>query len=456
MSKKESAVRLATRIGVTFCAILILQTWASASPVKDVIPVTPARPGRDVEQTTPNDADTDQALLNETAADLEEAPPSKRLDLQILNYFGFRSTLEQAGLTINSVWTVDYSKPLQGGLDTRDDATRNLLDLRLLYDTKAGFGFNGGTASIDFQNQAGRNGTGFVGDVQGFDNIDADGRTQISELWYQQRLFDDRLRIKIGKVDANTEFAFPDFGGGFINSSIGHSPTITALPTYPDGASSANLFVYPTRWSYLGAGVYDGSLLDGVQTGSYGPARLFHSGESFFYIAEAGARWHFKDQTLPGHFGIGGHYHSGIFETFDGGNQRGASGLYLTLEQKLFHRRFYDKTNPEGLYAEFQYGHADRHVSKVVDYVSGGLVFTGPYEKTNPDSIGVAVEAAHLTDAVGAGFTRSFETDVEAYYNFQATSYLAIKPDLEYILNPGGSASVKDAIVLTLRGTLSF
>ena len=347
-------------------------------------------------------------------------------------------------------------KPLQGGLDTHDDATRNLLDLRINVDTKALAHLDGGQFSIDFQNEAGRNGTALVGDLQGFDNIDADGRSQISELWYQQKLFDDRLRIKVGKVDANTEFAFPDFGGGFINSSIGHSPTITGLPTYPDGASSVNVFVYPKRWAYVGVGAYDGSGIDGVHTGQYGPSRLWHSNESYFFIGEIGARWLLKDQTLPGHFGVGAHYHTGEFATFEGGQQTGAAGVYMTLEQKLWHQNYYNKTDANGLYALFQYAHANGHVSQVQDYFGAGLTFTGPYLKIVPDSLGVAVEAAHLSDAEGAGFSANFETDVEAYYNFQVKPYLALKPDIQYILSPGGDKNVNDAIVATLRVTLTF
>ena len=69
--------------------------------------------------------------------------------------------------------------------------------------------------------------------MQGFlQNADADGRTQIAELWYQQLFLDQKVRVKVGK-DANSEFAVPQNGVAFLNSSFGHSPTI-AMPTYPD------------------------------------------------------------------------------------------------------------------------------------------------------------------------------------------------------------------------------
>ncbi|MDB5296090.1 MAG: Carbohydrate-selective porin OprB [Phycisphaerales bacterium] len=419
---------------------------------------TPDRPGRAV-ATDVDDLANDDDLLNATAKDLGVPPPTDRLDQRILKWGGLRPALENAGITFEGVFTGDFSKNLRGGIDTRSEASRYLLDLRLNLDTRAAFGLAGGTFSVDFQQQDGRNGSEeLTGDVQGFDNADADGRTQIAEVWYEQLLLDNRVRVKIGKVDANSEFALPENAGGFVNSSYGHSPTLNPwMPTYPDAATSANVFVYPVSWLYAGAGVYDGNgAEDGVRTGEYGPSKLFHSGRSFFYIAEVGAKWLLAENTLPGRAVVGGHYHDGTFGRFDGGTQDGAAGLYAIVEQKLVHPKFYDKGNENGVYAFAQYGHTDGRVTEVTDHYSVGVTWVGPYPKANPDTIGVGVSAARLTEADGAGFTRDFETSIEGWYNFQVTSYLSVKPDLQYIIHPGGDATIGDALAATLRVTLAF
>ncbi|MBW1888858.1 MAG: carbohydrate porin [Deltaproteobacteria bacterium] len=72
-----------------------------------------------------------------------------------------------------------------------------------------------------------------VGDFQVLSNIDDDDFKQISEFWYKHTLLDDRLWIKLGKMEANADFAFVDNGTEFINSSPGFSPTIP-LVTYPN------------------------------------------------------------------------------------------------------------------------------------------------------------------------------------------------------------------------------
>ena len=55
-----------------------------------------------------------------------------------------------------------------------------------------------------------------------------------------------------------------------------------------------------------------------------------------------------------------------------------------------------------------------------------------------------------------AGFARSNETVLECYYNLQLTPWLHISPDVQYIFNPGGDASVKDAVVVGVRIGIVF
>lgn len=417
-------------------------------------PQTPDRPGR----RAPADVAgmQDDQLLQETAGELGMKPPAERIDQQLLKWFGLRPKLEEQGISFEGGWTADYSMNLMGGANTEGDTFRHLLDARINVDTRAAFGWAGGTFSLDFQNQSGSNGSDDLGDLQGYDNADSDGRTQINELWYEQLLFDNRLRIKIGKVDANSEFAFPENGGDFVNSSFGHSPTLIAMPTYPDPSTSVNVFVYPTRQIYLGVGVYDGSGLSGTVTGAYGPSRIWHSDSSFFYIGEAGYRWLLKDNTLPGRIAVGVHYHDGDFDKFNGGTQSGAGGFYVILDQKIWHKKYYDKGNEEGVYGFLQYGHADGSVSEVTDHFGAGVTWVGPYTKTNPDTVGLGVSAAKVSDKAGAGFSEDFETSIEAFYNFQVTPYLSVKPDLQYIIHPGADEALDDALVATMRVTLAF
>ena len=55
-----------------------------------------------------------------------------------------------------------------------------------------------------------------------------------------------------------------------------------------------------------------------------------------------------------------------------------------------------------------------------------------------------------------AGFVDSQETSLEWYYNIALTPWLHVSPDVQYIFNPGGDSSAKDAVMLGVRVKMSF
>jgi porin len=456
----------------TITVSIVLKSVAAPPP-----PSTPEKPGRPTAgeagiptqspatrpatepstevQATPTGSDED--FLKEAATTLGVPTPQQQPDLELLRWYGLRAKVENAGVTFAGAYTADYSKNFQGGVSTASDAFRSLLDLRLNFDMRSLLNIYDGTLSVDYQNQNGQNGSDrLTGDQQGFDNIDADGRSEVAELWYQQLFLEERLRIKVGKVDANSEFAAPASGAGFLNSSFAYSPTIFLMPTYPDPAMSVNVFYNPTPNYYVQAGVYDGSGAAGVATGDYGPKKFFNGPGDYFFIGETGVRWAPRNQTLPGRFSVGGWYNTGNIPRFDGGNDDGTGGFYALAEQTLWHQKYYIPTDPVGITAFLQYGYADPAVSPVEHHVGGGLLWTGPlpiYKREN-DALGVGFTYAYLSNAPAAGFAKRYEMTIEAYYGIQVTSYLIIKPDLQYILNPGGGD--RDALVATVRGTVAF
>lgn len=414
-------------------------------------PQTPT-PTQNPEPPTGGTTASDNDFLKSTASTLDiDQSPFKKAENQFFSWGGLRPYLaSEYGLTFQPSLTADYSSNFRGGANTAGDIFRTLFDFRISLDTQPLFKIKGGTFSIDFQNQTGRNGSDDVGDVQGFDNADADGRTQISELWYEQYFLKNKMRIKVGKVDANTEFAAPEYSSQFLNSSFGYSPSITNFPTYPDGALSFNVFVYPAPWLYAGYGVYDG---DGV--GNHPITTAFNSPTDYFQIAEVGVRWTLREGTLPGRLAGGVFYDNAAFETFSGRHQSGTAGAYFIAEQKLLHQNFYTKDDERGVYAFAQYSFGDAEVNDVRQHLGAGLTWVGPYAKANNDTVGIGFTTAFLSDASGTPCTQDTETSIEGFYNFQATSYLSIKPDLQYIIHPGGN-DAQDALVATLRVTVAF
>ncbi len=355
------------------------------------------------------------------------------------------------GVTVEGTLIFDASINLHGGVNTNGSAFRHLLDINITLDTETVFGLEGGTVGLLFQNQNGPDASAQdTGDLQVFSNIDADGRTQLAEFWYEQVLPDEPVRLVVGKIDANALFAFVEHGAEFIHSSPGFSPTILGFPSYPDPAMSVNVFFEPSNSVYFGAGLFDGALNEGLLTGERGPSTFFHDPGDLFMIAEAGSRWATTD-GLEGRLGVGVWHHNGTFAKFDGGTEDGATGFYVVFDQALWRK---DEQRGVNLFA--QYGYADERVSEIVHHIGAGLTVDGLIANRGDDLLGLMGSYAHLSDEAGAGFTEDYELAIELFYLARVNGSFSLKPDLQYIIHPGGDASLNDALVATLRGELTF
>jgi porin len=370
------------------------------------------------------------------------------------DWLGARPRLDDHGITFESSATIDWSANMHGGANTEGSAFRHLFNLDLTLDTERLVGWKGGTFFLNFLNQHGEDGSVDVGDAQAYSNIDADGRTELGEVWYEQVCSDDRLRIKIGKVDTNSEFAYTDHGGEFINSSMGVSPTIFVLPTYPDPATSVNLFFKPVERWVLGLGVYDGAGQEGITTGTRGPKTFFGHPSDLFVVGEVGLSWDMRE-NLPGRLAVGVWGHTGTFATFDGGTDSGTTGFYCLVDQRLWQEDPCDEEGEQGFGMFFQYGYANPDASAIEHHVGGGVAWTGLVPSRDYDVAGLGMTAVFFTDEPGAGFTDDHELTIELFYRVRWFEWLSIKPDLQHISNPGG-VGLGDALAGTLRVDIDF
>jgi porin len=349
-----------------------------------------------------------------------------------------------------------------GGVNQRG-SFRNMLLLDAELDLGKAVGLDGGTAYLQYLSvNAETGGSMDAGDIQVYSNVENDAHLDVVyELWYEQRLLDDRFRIKIGKADANSEFAFVDVAGEFANSSAGFSPTLFAYPSFPDSAMSINAFgTVIDQDGYeltLGYGLYDGAAADGIQTGRRGPSTFFSNDRSnaYFQAWQAELNWNnlsgCERWLKDGRFSSGFWYHSGDFERFDGRNEQGAYGFFITTEQQLISIDNEDR----GLYTFAQIGLADGSVSEIAGHYAGGLVLRGTTVGRPDDSAGIYLTLADLSNDPAAGF-ESDEFAIDTYYRIQLAPAIYVQPEFQYIANPSGDPNIDHAIAGGIRVGVTF
>ncbi|MDP7034059.1 MAG: carbohydrate porin [Planctomycetota bacterium] len=367
---------------------------------------------------------------------------------------GARTDLQERGIEIQGTYTLDLSLVFEGGVRRRS-AERGLLSLQFGFDLDELVGLEGGTLFADFQAFDGRDGSQDTGDFQVYSNIDAHDFAVLYECWYQQTFMEERIRLKVGKVDSNSEFAASEHGGEFMHGSFGFSPTLLDFPSYPEPATSVNLWFYPAASLELGYGFYDGDLRKGTPTGRRGPSSFFSGPQNFVHFGEIGFRWE-SAGSRTGRLGLGLWHHSGTFLGFDGTSRAGSTGVYMVLDQWIFREHPDLEEDDQGWALSFQFGWSDPNVASVDQHYGLGIIGRGLIDGRDRDTLGLGASLVHFSQEQAAGFSEDSELAIEAFLGIQLTSWARIQPDLQYILHPGGDSTLDDVWVGSLRIVIEY
>jgi porin len=274
--------------------------------------------------------------------------------------------LERIGITINARLALEGFHNFQGGLNTSRVVGASTFDLSLSLDTEKMFNLPGGKFYVNLEDHAGQDpSTVLVGDMQVFDKLNARPYLQIFEIWYQQKLLNDRVHLKIGKVDANTEFSVINNGLDFANSSAQVSPTAFLLPTTPAPMPSVNVFFTPGESCYAGVGAYYSNRSEGFGNFAGNPQDVQLSDYGVFLIAETGFLWrHMPILEGNGNLKLGVWKHTGTFTRFDGSQQQGTYGYYAILNQTLWQPAG-EREGGRGVRTFLVYGHTQRTINAI-------------------------------------------------------------------------------------------
>lgn len=343
-----------------------------------------------------------------------------------------KDSLSNRGIDLSLTVTNDLSTNFTGGTGSPETFDRVLVDVTATFDTgKLGL-WSGGTARARMHQYSEANDGDYVGDAQTFSNIDAEPDLNLYELWLEQKIPNHPWRIRGGIIDANTIFATVEHAGEFLNSSMGYSPTILHLPTYPTPRPGINAMFDGER-NALAVGAYR-TENDGWFTVSQ-VGRRFHVGNE----AEAriaGGLWHLRESIQP----------------LTGALADSTTGIFLV--QELAVRLPPLGRSSDGMFALFaQYGHASARVSPFKTHVGTGFTWQAlPWRAQ--DSLGAGLSMAQFGKPAATQSSLS-EVSFEGYYKFHLTRGLDLINDLQYIQHPSGLDG-EGSLVFTPRLVLSF
>lgn len=385
---------------------------------------------------------------------------------------GARTKLEDAGLSINPILGTGVSADTHGGLNTGHASefwgfhVLNVeLDLEKMNLLPGATFFAQGYQSWGDGLQAD---TGSISDPTWFVGSYGDREIELGRWWYRQRLLDDRIELRFGKVanvldlfDRN-DFACNPFGQ-FMNGWLVYSPNIPLA--YSLGAFAR---VWPTDWLYVQGLVVDPNPnFEYDRRGTAGFDTTFHGEDRFQAFWEFGLV-----PTLPGPNGrLTGHYRFGgwtdpralttyeppLVEGLAAPQRTGDTGFFFNFDQLVW-KETADARDSQGVGVFGRYAFAHEEVNRINHFWSFGVSDTGLVPGRDCDVLGLGFAQGIMSgvyrDQVDSA--ADHETVAELFYSIRIAPWCTVTPDLQYIAHPGGSRAGRDALVASLRVKIAF
>jgi len=391
---------------------------------------------------------------------------------------------EDSPLTLGGMLLSDTNGLISGGAQPGTWLWNNLLIVSSHLDAEKLIGWKGATFGMEFLQFNGENTAAQMGTVQGYNSLDAGApyaRSQIYQLWYHQKIIDEVLSVRIGKMVPTIDFtnvlrpvptrdqrlAIPAVSGLLYTPIFVNMSMLGAVGGYYNSVSGVVVNFTPTENFYINYGAYDGNVALGVQTGLMGPQFNGY----YFHILEAGAAWNLFD-SYPGQFAVGGWYQTGKLSLPSGISQNGTGGIYFFGSQRIWSgksskaekivqlpsgkKMVRDESagpSPPSVTAFVQFGANDSQTLPVDQFFGMGLTAFNMVPRRSKDTFGAGMSWSWLNDNI---FARPSELMFQGYYQAHLFSTTFFTPAVTYVPTPGVSADFGGAWAITFRTTVLF
>ncbi len=404
---------------------------------------------------------------------------------------GKRTDLSTRGIDFKLDYTSETGANLHGGYN-HDKATRysDQIAVGAHLDLQKILGWHDAEFQLTLNNRNGDNisndrvGDPRTGTISSSQEVWGRGSvTRLTQMWYQQKFFDQALSIKLGRFNEGEDFnSIPcDFQNlSLCGSQVGNY--VNTWYNWPISQWAMRIKYQLTPEVFVQVGAFEQN-----------PSNL--ENDNAFKLSGSGTEgavlpvelvWSPSVDGLPGEYRAGYYYSTAdsedVYKNTDGQPAaltgtayRGASskhGVWLNLRQQVTAQ---DSDASRGLTLFANGTLHDKKTNMVDNYVSVGMVYKGPFDARIQDDIGLGLSRIHVNPAYrknadarnqaaavydynDPSFTplQDTEYNAELYYGVHVADWLTVRPNLQYVRHPGGLDEVDDALVAGLKVQLSF
>lgn len=289
----------------------------------------------------------------------------------------------------------------------------------------------------------------------------------LGQVYFEQRFLDDKLSVKLGRMGVGSDFVIMDMFNLYVGGIDGHTP-VFVWNTFWSGSATPTwagvLKAEPHEDITLRAGVYQATTANRV-IANHGLNMEFNPSDGVEIFGEAG--WKTKVHTawdegtaMPGEHKFGGYWSNWEYTAFGGGTAANTWGLYWIGQQMVWRER---AQSDEGvtLWYSFVCAPSD-NVSRFPFFNGAGAGWQGALPGRDKDWIlfgsyvgTMSRDFASVQQDLGLG-DPTYEWVMEGDYRAQITPWLYVMPCVQWIISPGGTGRIPNALVLGAEIGVTF
>jgi porin len=396
---------------------------------------------------------------------------------------GYRERLFASGIEVFGFYNSILNGNVSGGIHPGHATYVDDAWLGFKFDLEKLVGWRGGLFVVSGINRNGDDLTKkYVGSIFSTQQSVGGQRPFLYQVYLQQKLLDGRLRAKVGRFAASDDFnASPLYGysvNNGINGDIRNVLFDTRFSAYPFAVWAAALLYDPTPEFNAKFGIFqtssrmfendDNGLNWGIE-GKDGYTAIFQFGWSpkffkrpvFTTAADAKSPDAVASKGMPGHYWIGFTYSQwNFYPRFAGGFEDHSYGFYVHADQMVYQE---SPGSDQGLTMFVASGYYPQTEISIVPFqVNIGLNYQGLFPCRDRDhtmlhfiygdlsrdyALSVRKPGGHLADS---------EKVLEVAHRFQLTPWSYFQPDIQYVIDPGGTGDISNALVIGAQMGFTF
>jgi porin len=448
---------------------------------------SPAQPDAPKQQAGSSATDTQHRPRSGVRRDSDLSPSALTADTQrtpppglFADWFDIRKRLTERGIGLSARYASETGYNFSGG-DRKLVRETGQFDVGVLLDLDKMVGLQGGAfqATVTYRRGRDLGADANLGVLQQVQEVYGRGQTlRLTQLWYEQKL-GEKLELKIGRTNPGEDFAV--FSCYFQNLSFCGAQPGNLVGDYwynwPVSQWGARLRYDPSEQLTFKAAVYEVNPRNLDRDFVIGH---FHGATGVLIPVEAGWTRGGGADDEGGH--VGAYKVGGWVSTANGDDvfydvnrqpiaitgldplRRSARyGVYFNMQQQISGTSK-DGKSVTGLSVFLNITQADRKTSVTDNQVAAGLFYKGLVPWRPGDILGFAVARTNVNGRLAKGealdpthpAVQDAEYASELYYSVHPTDWLELRPNVQFIHNPGGLHDANDVGVLGMKAAITL